>query len=87
VCSDDAAACKKLGRNGAAAAVASATFLPLGLGPGLVPNSYPKFHYAKKRFPITSKCRHMHGVLNIDEIKKLITQFCCTLRDEHFKPN
>jgi hypothetical protein len=29
----------------------------------------PKFHYAKRRFSITSKCRHMHGVLNIDEIK------------------
>jgi hypothetical protein len=28
-----------------------------------------KFHYAKKRFPITSKCRHMNGVLNVDEIK------------------
>jgi hypothetical protein len=29
----------------------------------------PKFHYAKRRFPITSKCRHMYGVLNVDEIK------------------
>jgi hypothetical protein len=38
--------------------------------PCLVPNSYPKFHYTKRRFSITSKCRHMHGVLNIDEIKK-----------------
>jgi hypothetical protein len=30
---------------------------------------FPKFHYAKRRFPITSKYRHMHGVLNVDEIK------------------
>jgi hypothetical protein len=29
----------------------------------------PKFHYAKRRFPITSKYRHMYGVLNVDEIK------------------
>jgi hypothetical protein len=29
----------------------------------------------------------MHGILNVDEIKKLIAQFCCTLRDEHFEPN
>jgi hypothetical protein len=29
----------------------------------------------------------MHEVLNIDEIKKLIAQFGCTLRDERFKPN
>jgi hypothetical protein len=53
----------------------------------LVPNSYPQFHYIKRRFSIASKCRHMHEVLNIDEIKKLITQFYCTLRDEYFKHN
>jgi hypothetical protein len=29
----------------------------------------PKFHYAKRRFSITSKCQQMHGVLNVDEIK------------------
>jgi hypothetical protein len=29
----------------------------------------PKFHYAKKKFPVTLKCRQMHGVLNVDEIK------------------
>jgi hypothetical protein len=29
----------------------------------------PKFHYAKRKFPVTSKCRQMHGVLNVDEIK------------------
>jgi hypothetical protein len=29
----------------------------------------PKFHYAKRRFTVTSKCRQMHGVLNVDEIK------------------
>jgi hypothetical protein len=37
--------------------------------PGLVPQIHPKFHYAKRRFSITSKCRHMHRVLNVDEIK------------------
>jgi hypothetical protein len=30
---------------------------------------FSKFYYAKRRFSITSKCRHMHGVLNVDEIK------------------
>ena len=29
----------------------------------------------------------MYGVLNVDEIKKLIAQFGCTLRDERFEPN
>jgi hypothetical protein len=29
----------------------------------------PKFHYTKRRFPITSKCWQMHEVLNVDEIK------------------
>jgi hypothetical protein len=29
----------------------------------------PKFHYAKRRFSITSKYRHIYGVLNVDEIK------------------
>jgi hypothetical protein len=37
--------------------------------PCLVPNSSPKFHYVKRRFLITLKCRQMHGVLNVDEIK------------------
>jgi hypothetical protein len=37
--------------------------------PRLVPKSSSKFHYAKKRFPVTSKYRQMHRVLNIDEIK------------------
>jgi hypothetical protein len=27
------------------------------------------WHYTKRRFSITSKCRHMYEVLNIDEIK------------------
>jgi hypothetical protein len=31
--------------------------------------------------------RHMHGVLNIDEIKKLIAQFDWKSRDERFEPN
>jgi hypothetical protein len=37
--------------------------------PGLDTQIYPKFHYVKRRFPITSKCRYIYGVLNIDEIK------------------
>jgi hypothetical protein len=37
--------------------------------PCLVPIPHPKFHYAKRRFPITSKYRQMHGVLNVDKIK------------------
>jgi hypothetical protein len=43
--------------------------LGLHLGPCLDPKLHPKFHYAKRRFPITSKCRHIYGVLNVDEIK------------------
>jgi hypothetical protein len=41
----------------------------------------------KEDSPSHQKCRHIYGVLNLDEIKKLIAQFCCTLRDEYFKPN
>jgi hypothetical protein len=40
-----------------------------GIGPCLDAKFSPKFHYAKRRFPITLKCQHMHGVLNVDEIK------------------
>ena len=29
----------------------------------------------------------MHGVLNIDENKKLVTQFPCKSQDESFKPD
>jgi hypothetical protein len=39
------------------------------LGACLDPKYFPKFHYAKIRFSITSKYRHMHEVLNVDEIK------------------
>jgi hypothetical protein len=42
---------------------------PESLGPCLDAKFSLKFHYAKRRFPITSKCRYMHEVLNIDEIK------------------
>jgi hypothetical protein len=35
----------------------------------LDPKYFPKFYYAKRRFPITSKCRHIYEVLNVDEIK------------------
>ena len=31
--------------------------------------------------------RHVHGVLNLDEIKKLIAKFACKLRDESNEPN
>jgi hypothetical protein len=40
-----------------------------GLGPCLDPKFHPKFHYAKRRFSVTSKCRHIYRVLNVDEIK------------------
>jgi hypothetical protein len=35
----------------------------------------PKFHYAKRRFFITSKYRHIYGVLNVDEIKNQLHSF------------
>jgi hypothetical protein len=35
----------------------------------LDPKYFPKFYYAKRRISITSKCRHMHEVLNVDKIK------------------
>jgi hypothetical protein len=39
------------------------------LGVCLDPKYFPKFYYVKRRFLITSKCRYMYGVLNVDEIK------------------
>jgi hypothetical protein len=39
------------------------------LRPGLDSRIHPKFYCAKRRFLLTSKCRHIYGVLNIDEIK------------------
>jgi hypothetical protein len=41
----------------------------LALCPVLFPKFIPKFYYAKRRFPIISKYRHIYGVLNVDEIK------------------
>jgi hypothetical protein len=38
------------------------------LRPGLDSRIHLKFYYAKRRFPVTSKCRQMHGVLNVDKI-------------------
>jgi hypothetical protein len=38
-------------------------------GACLVPKFIPKFYYAKRKFPITSKRQHIYGVLNVDEIK------------------
>jgi hypothetical protein len=45
------------------------TFSALPQSPCLVPPILPKFHYVKRRFPVTSKYRQMHGVLNVDKIK------------------
>jgi hypothetical protein len=39
------------------------------LRPGLVTNFNPQIPLCKKKIPITSKCRHMYGVLNVDEVK------------------
>jgi hypothetical protein len=33
------------------------------------PKFHPQIPLCKKKIPITSKCQHMHGVLNVDEIK------------------
>jgi hypothetical protein len=33
-----------------------------------IPEFTLKFYYTKRRFSITSKYRHIYGVLNIDEI-------------------
>jgi hypothetical protein len=44
-------------------------FHAIAVGACLDPKFSLKFYYAKRRFPITLKCRQMHGVLNIDEIK------------------
>jgi hypothetical protein len=35
----------------------------------LVSQIHHKFYYAKRRFSITSKYRHIYGVLNVNEIK------------------
>ena len=53
----------------------------------LVTPNFKLWHYAKRRFSVISNLRYMHGVLNVDEIKKLIAQFGYTLRDERFEPN
>jgi hypothetical protein len=41
----------------------------------------------KQKISVTSNLRYMYGVLNVDEIKKLIIQLGYTLRDERFEPN
>jgi hypothetical protein len=47
-----------------------AAALPAAISrPCLDAKYFPKFYYAKRRFPVTSKYRHMYGVLNVDEIK------------------
>ena len=35
----------------------------------LVPPEFKFWHYAKRRFPVTSNLRYIYGVLNVDEIK------------------
>jgi hypothetical protein len=44
---------------------------PAGVSQGLflIPKFTSKFHYTKRKFIITSKYRHIFGVLNVDEIK------------------
>jgi hypothetical protein len=37
--------------------------------PRLDAKFFPKFYYAKRRFSITSKYRHIYEVLNVDAIK------------------
>jgi hypothetical protein len=44
------------------------TGVAVEVGPCLDAKYFLKFYYAKRRFPVTSKCRHMYGVLNVDEI-------------------
>jgi len=39
------------------------------LGLCLVASNSRIWHYTKRRFPVTSNLRYMHGVLNVDEIK------------------
>jgi hypothetical protein len=41
----------------------------LNIRPCLDAKFQPQISMCKKKIPITSKCRHMHGVLNVDEIK------------------
>jgi hypothetical protein len=38
-------------------------------GPCLVPRFHSQILLCKKKIPVTSKWWHMHGVLNVDEIK------------------
>jgi hypothetical protein len=45
---------------------AAVRFFP---SPRLDSRIHPKFSYAKRRFPIILKCRHIYRVLNVDEIK------------------
>jgi hypothetical protein len=57
------------------------------LSPCLVPNSYTQILLCKKKIS-----HHIEMPAHVQSTKyrwnkKIITQFCCTLRDEHFKPN
>jgi hypothetical protein len=40
-----------------------------GVDKGLVYQIHPQIPLCKKKISITLKCRHIYGVLNIDEIK------------------
>jgi len=37
--------------------------------PCLVTKFGSKIYYAKRRFSVVSKCRHMYEILNVDKIK------------------
>jgi hypothetical protein len=53
--------------------IGQSCWLPYPFGAWALPcldaKFFLQFHYVKRRFPITSKCRHIYGVLNVDEIK------------------
>jgi hypothetical protein len=49
--------------------------------------SFIKKILCKQKIPVTSNLLYMYGVLNVDDIKKLIVQLDYTLRDERFEPN
>jgi hypothetical protein len=56
-------------RNAVVTCYGSFCFQESGHTPCLVSNFNPQIILCKKKIPITSKYQHMHGVLNVDEIK------------------
>jgi hypothetical protein len=57
------------------------------LGPCLVPKSNPQIPLCKKEIPHHIKMSANAWSTKCRWNKKLIAQFCCTLRDEHFESN